>query len=197
MSHETVLQIFNSAVVFNDGVLIEKCLDYLKTSIKEIMLVSPVHILDMEAFELLLKTEPLNCSEIFLFEKLLEWGSCHTKKTNNNLKATIAPLIEFIRFPLIKGADLVEKVQGTGVLPDKLYIEALEFHASPKSFPNRKETRFRARKARRHHKKEITFSFDPKRNGGLILSNNNEQAEGDNSNWSVLGAKQLEGTVTL
>lgn len=108
----------------------KNCLKIIERETYQALSQSPMFVkLPENVLISILQSEKLTIEELELFNLVAKWI-----KANDKNKEQTEVVMRHVRFSQIPSKDLVEFVKPTGLAPMDLYLQALEFQASPNSF---------------------------------------------------------------
>jgi len=142
---DTVLSFYQTSLLYEKSFLSEKCLYWIQRRAEEVLKSESLLDTSEEVLYKIVQMNRLSIDEGELFRALLRWGEHHATIRNVPLKDVMEPLIKNIRFPIIDGETLITVVKNSKVVPVEMYIEALEYHASPNHLLDIGHIRFQRR----------------------------------------------------
>lgn len=78
-----------------------------------------------------LQSNKLCVEELDLFNAVINWARHKANQENKTLQEVCSKVLQHIRYPQISGQDLIKVVKPTGLAPVELYLQAIEYHATP------------------------------------------------------------------
>lgn len=132
---------------FDASSLVTKCIQFMQKKADQVIKTQGFLDLDEETIIEFCKDDKLSVDELNLFEAVQKWGNYQIKKFNKNitLKEQLKNVLRHIRYPLMTPKELTHIARPTGLVPDDLYLQAMEYFALPSAFEDSKSPQFRER----------------------------------------------------
>jgi len=144
---ENTLDVLSASLNLTKKELQLDCLTFIRSHPTEVLASKSFLEQPLLIVKMLILDDEFYTDELDLFESALKWGQNQLKIENSNqeLSDVMSELVQIIRFPLIPAVKLINRVKNTGVVPIDVYVEALEFSASPRTATS-EGVRFKKRK---------------------------------------------------
>jgi len=142
---ENVLPIYQISLTLSREDLSEVCLTFIRAHPSEVLGSKAFLDVGEDLATSIISDDELNMDEMDIFEAALRWGKHKATENSEDLEQVMSGLVQVIRFPLIGASKLINRVKTTGVVPIEIYVEALEFSASPRTVTS-EGNRFKKRK---------------------------------------------------
>jgi hypothetical protein len=143
---DNVLPVYTVALALQRKDLSDVSINFVRSKAKEVFASATFLDITEELLCAVMADDELAMDELEIFEAALRWGKHRADSNSEPLESAMSSVVQVIRFPLIGASKLINRVKPTGVVPIELYVEALEFSASPRTAPM-DGARFRKRKA--------------------------------------------------
>lgn len=158
---ETLRKAKNKEFNFDATSLMEKCIQFMQKRAEEIVETNSFLDLDEETIIAFCKDDKLCIDELHLFKSIQKWGEHQIKKHKKSisLKEQLKNILPHIRYPLMSVEELSEIVKPTGLIPHELYIQTMEYFATPKAFEDSNDPQFRDRSKPFSGSKLLTSSY--------------------------------------
>lgn len=125
LNKDTVLEVLISATSFHSWELKQKCYEIIDVNTDTIFNCENFLVLSPDVMEDILRRDQIRCEEIDAFKALLTWANSNYQ--SDELRERLLPLMQFIRFPLIRPRDLYTIIEPEGIVPDDLLLEAYRY----------------------------------------------------------------------
>ena len=136
--------------------LLKCCVDFMEDNLKEVLTSADFSSLPLQAVVALTECSHLEVKELDLFLAVVQWS----KQRKGSFSAEdMRSAFRHIRYPLIRKADLVDKVFPTQLADPDLYKAALEYHNTNKFDGPQDQIRLR----------EHYFDFDRSVHTGILV----------------------------
>lgn len=87
--------------------------------------------MEEDMFLSILKEDTLEVEEFILMDSLYKWGKYRSNLDGKSIQDHTKNLIQYIRISQIDPVILVKTIRPWGIVPDKEYRKAVEYHAAP------------------------------------------------------------------
>jgi hypothetical protein len=132
---------------FNTDGLIKSCLKFVEENTSDVFETEGFRLFDEKVILDLVQCENLTIEETDLFKAIYGWGENYIKdkRTDKNIVELLKDIMKFIRYPLIDAYDLKFYCRPTNLVPNNLYIDALEYNGRPNNFAGNNSKQFEPR----------------------------------------------------
>jgi len=138
LNKNTVLEMMGKAqrneFEFDSADLIKRCVIFMEKKAHEIIKTPGFLDLSENVIILMLKNTNTCADELDLVKAIMKWAEHQKKNTGKDVKELLKNIARHIRYPLLSPQELVKEVKPLGIIPQDLYLQAVEFHAFPNKF---------------------------------------------------------------
>jgi len=188
------LPVYTVALQLQRNDLCDVSINFIRNRAKENFATNAFLEISEELVCSILSDDELAMEELDIFESAIRWGKHRADANNEALESVMSSVVQVIRFPLIGASKLINRVKPTGVVPIELYVEALEFSASPRTVPM-EGARFRKRKTPKILA-TITSSTTTINSTGTISTPNRNEEEPSPARGRPTSANSISTTPT-
>jgi hypothetical protein len=136
-----IMRAKNKEFSFNSEDLIKSCYKFIEANTSDVFETEGFKLFDEDIIKDLVQCENLTILEFDLFKAILEWGENYisiilslifleSKRTTKSQYDLLKDIMKYIRYPLIDSYDLKFFCRETKLVPNDLYIQALEFNGN-------------------------------------------------------------------
>ncbi|KAL3846927.1 hypothetical protein ACJMK2_017868 [Sinanodonta woodiana] len=135
INHGNVCTILEHARQYGEEFLLQKCLNFVFSHGRQILLSTKFDELSQQSVALVLKSDYLAVSENVVYEAILRWSThqCRVRKlepTGLNKRDVCGTLINLIRFPIMDPRYFSSKVSTDDILNESEKVEIFQYIAS-------------------------------------------------------------------